>query len=79
MPHYQIKVSAKLDHHALHNLSSNPTAKVTEFDNNQYGFYYNLINTRAREEFYIQTPEGYIVSRAHHHNFSPKFEVLWLN
>jgi hypothetical protein len=32
MPDYQVKISAKSNHHALHNLSSNPTAKVTEFD-----------------------------------------------
>jgi hypothetical protein len=34
VPDYQVKISAKSDHHALHNLSSNPTDKVTEFDNN---------------------------------------------
>ncbi len=33
MPDYQVKISAKSDHHALYNSSLNPTAKVTEFDN----------------------------------------------
>jgi hypothetical protein len=31
---HRVKISVKSDHHALPNLSSNPTDKVTEFDSN---------------------------------------------
>ncbi len=33
MSDYCVKISVKSDNHALHNLSSNPTDKVSEFDN----------------------------------------------
>jgi hypothetical protein len=33
MSDYRVKISVKSDNHALHNLSSNPTDKVSEFDN----------------------------------------------
>ncbi len=33
MSDYCVKISVKSDYHALHNLSSNPTDKVSEFDN----------------------------------------------
>ncbi len=33
MSDYCVKNSVKSDNHALHNLSSNPTDKVSEFDN----------------------------------------------
>ncbi len=33
MSDYGVKISVKSDNHALHNLSSNPTDKVSEFDN----------------------------------------------
>ncbi len=32
MSDHRVKISVKSDHHALQNLSSNPTDKVTEFD-----------------------------------------------
>jgi hypothetical protein len=35
MPDYRVKISANLDHHALHNMSSNPTVKISETDNNR--------------------------------------------
>jgi hypothetical protein len=34
MSDYCVKISVKSDNHALHNFSSNPTDKVSEFDNN---------------------------------------------
>ncbi len=33
MSDYCVKISVKPDNHALQNLSSNPTDKVSEFDN----------------------------------------------
>jgi hypothetical protein len=39
MSDYCVKISVKSDNHALHNLSSNPTDKVSEFDNNQIGVF----------------------------------------
>jgi hypothetical protein len=34
VPDYWVKFSNKSDHHALHNISSNPTAKKSKIDNN---------------------------------------------
>ncbi len=34
----RVKISVKSSNHVLHNLSSNPTARVTEFDNNLVTF-----------------------------------------
>jgi hypothetical protein len=36
MPDYHVEISVKSDHHALQNLSSNPTAKVIESDNTSF-------------------------------------------
>jgi hypothetical protein len=33
---HRVKISVKSDHHALQNLSSNPTDKVTEFDSSVF-------------------------------------------
>jgi hypothetical protein len=38
MPDYCVKISVKSDHHALQNLSSNPTANFSESDNNLITF-----------------------------------------
>jgi hypothetical protein len=35
---HRVKISVKSDHHALQNLRSNPTDKVTEFDSNYQKF-----------------------------------------
>jgi hypothetical protein len=39
---HRVKISVKSDHQALQNLSSNPTDKVTEFDNNLILLYISL-------------------------------------
>ncbi len=41
MSDYCVKISVKSDNHALHNLSSNPTDKVSEFDNKMFGPLFN--------------------------------------
>ncbi len=38
MSDHRVKISVKSDHHALQNLSSNPTDKVTEFDSKDLEF-----------------------------------------
>jgi hypothetical protein len=48
MPDYRVKISTKLDYHAFHNLSSNPTAEVTESDNNQ--FYISFDQTQVNSK-----------------------------
>jgi hypothetical protein len=48
MSDYYVKISVKSDNHALHNLSSNPTDKVSEFDNkNLSKLLKNLIKKNA--------------------------------
>ncbi len=43
MSDHRVKISVKSDHHAHHNLSSNPTDKVAEFDSNLI-FYFQTVH-----------------------------------
>ncbi len=43
MSDHRVKNSLKSDHHALQNLSSNPTDKVTEFDSKLLKIFRGLI------------------------------------
>jgi hypothetical protein len=46
VPDYCVKNSAKSDHHALQNMSSNPTVKISGIDNNLLIIVFDYFNNK---------------------------------